>query len=163
MLEQSGNLWTLPADARCITTNGITRPSDGAAVMGKGCAEEARHRFPGVDAYFGLMLNHHGNHVYRLAIVPKQPLTVPPSERTNETIATWSLLSFPTKIHWRDKSDLALIRQSCVELMALADDEPTWQTILLPRPGCGAGGLTWTEVEKVIAPLLDDRVVVVSR
>jgi len=154
MLERTGDLWTLDADARCITTNGITRPSDGAAVMGKGCALEAHHRFPGVANYLGLMLHDYGNHVHQLCQVPKRPMGS----------GTWMLLSFPTKNHWRDKSDLDLIRQSCVELMEIADTEPTWKTILLPRPGCGAGHLDWDiEVRPAIFDLLDDRVVVVAR
>lgn len=153
MLQQTGNMWTLDADARCITTNGVTRPSDGAAVMGKGCAREARNRYPGVDVYLGLKISEAGNHVHHLMQAPKTPMGS----------GMWVLLSFPTKDHWRDKSDLALIRRSCDELMAIADTEPTWQTILLPRPGCGAGGLSWPAVEAVIAPLLDDRVVVVAR
>ncbi len=152
MLEQTGNLWTLPADARCITTNGMTRPSDGCAVMGKGCAEEARHRFPGVDTYLGMMLDQHGNHVHQLMEAPKKPMGS----------GVWVLVSFPTKHHWREKSDLELITQSCVELLEVADTQPSWETVLLPRPGCGAGGLSWSVVKQVIAPLLDDRIVVVA-
>lgn len=153
MREQTGNLWTLPADARCITTNGMTRPSDGKAAMGKGCALEARNRFPGLDTYLGLMLHDYGNHVHQLMQAPKQPMGT----------GTWVLLSFPTKHHWKDKSDLNLIRQSCAELLEVADTEPRWETILLPRPGCGAGGLSWPAVKAVISPLLDDRVVIVAR
>lgn len=153
MLERKGNLWTLPADARCITTNGVIRPSDGAAVMGKGCALEAHGRFPGVANYLGLLLHDHGNHVHQLMQAPKVPMGT----------GVWVLLSFPTKNHWRDNADLDLIRQSCAELMEVADLNPGWQTILLPRPGCGAGKLAWPVVQRAIAPLLDDRVVVVAR
>lgn len=153
MLEQQGDLWRVLADARCITTNGVTRPSDGAAAMGKGCALEARRNYPGVDHYLGLLLNANGNHVYVIMEEAKEPR---PS-------GTWFLVSFPTKHHWRDKSDLNLIRQSCAELMTLADEHPNWKTILLPRPGCGAGGLAWPTVRKAITPLLDDRVVVINR
>lgn len=153
MREMTGDLWTLDADARCITTNGVIRPTDGAAVMGRGCALEAHRRFPGVANYLGLMILNHGNHVHELALVPK----------TSDGSSLWVLLSFPTKNHWRDKSDLELIRQSCVELMEMADLNPSWATILLPRPGCGAGGLAWPLVRDTISPLLDDRVVVVTR
>jgi len=151
MLQRKGNLWTLQADARCVTTNGIVR-KDGLAVMGKGSAEEARHRFPGVDAYLGTLLTDYGNHVFPIQEVQDTRLGY-----------DWTLLSFPTKEHWREKSDLELIRRSCGELMDEADRTPAWQTILLPRPGCGQGGLDWPDVRRIITPLLDDRVVVVSK
>jgi hypothetical protein len=153
MLVRQGNLWTMPADARCITTNGMTRPSDGKAVMGGGCALDARNRYPGLDTYLGLLLHDHGNHVFVLMEEAKEP----------RPTGVWNLVSFPTKHHYKDDSDLDLIRRSCAELMALADTEPNWQTILLPRPGVGLGRLSWPVVQKAISPLLDDRVVVIAR
>lgn len=42
--EVVGNMWAIPADAYCITTNGFVK-KNGEAVMGAGCAKEARrHR-----------------------------------------------------------------------------------------------------------------------
>lgn len=151
MLEESGDLWTLPADARCITTNGTIR-GDGKAVMGRGCAQEARNRYPGLDTYLGLQLHAGGNHVHHLMQDAKEP----------RPTGIWVLLSFPVKHHWREKADLELIRRSCGELMLLMEVED-WQRVLLPRPGCGNGQLGWDEVGPAIAPLLDDRVVVIDR
>lgn len=155
MLEEQGDLWVLPADVRCITTNGDVR-GDGQAVMGRGCAREAKDRFPGVATYLGLLLEQQGNHVHELMVSPHLPGT---------TIAeTWDLVSFPVKHHWREPADLDLIVRSCRELMALADARPEWKRILLPRPGCGNGQLDWeTQVRPAIFYLLDDRVVVVDR
>ncbi len=143
MLEETGDLWTIPADARCITTNGVTNQA-GKAIMGSGCALEAKNRYPGIDSYLGSLLKAQGNHVHAL------------------TAFSPNLLTFPTKNDWRKPSDLDLISRSCDELMGKLDQEP-WTRVLIPRPGCGAGQLDWDiEVRPAIFSLLDDRVVIVT-
>lgn len=47
MIEVKGNLWDIPADWRGITTNGTINKA-GEIVMGKGCALEAKRRYPGL-------------------------------------------------------------------------------------------------------------------
>src|SRR4029077_17935966 len=63
--QATGNLWTFPADARCITTNGATR-QDGQAVMGRGVAAPAKERWALLPAVRGGALRQHGNHVQLL-------------------------------------------------------------------------------------------------
>ena len=46
------------------------------------------------------------------------------------------------------------------ELVALADAQG-WGEVVLPRPGCGFGGLGWDEVGPLLVPRLDDRFLVV--
>lgn len=46
MKEAQGDLWTLPAEFRCITTNGIWSKNTGEAVMGAGVALDAKRRYP---------------------------------------------------------------------------------------------------------------------
>lgn len=59
-------------------------------------------------------------------------------------------------------ADPALIAQSCLELVALADAHG-WRRVLLPRPGCGAGGLDWAhDVRPRLCDLLDDRFTVIT-
>lgn len=140
MLEPVGDLWTTPADWRVITTNGDVK-KNGAAVMGRGCALEAKTRFVGIDHYLGRMIQQFGNHVYFLEA---------------------GLLSFPVKHHWQDRADIELIRRSATELRYFLDIGHISGRILLPRPGCGNGGLNWTGVKPVIAPILDDRFAVIT-
>lgn len=71
-----------------------------------------------------------------------------------------SLVIFPVKHAWYEPADLDLIRQSAIELLTLTAAQG-WKTVLLPRPGCGNGQLTWDQVRPVIAPFLNDRFVVV--
>jgi len=142
MQKVIGNLWHTPADWLCITTNGLIR-SDGKAVMGKGCAEQAISRVPEVQRTLGSLLLKHGNHVYFLG-----------------HYGTKRVYSFPTKHDWHLPSPPELIEQSARELKTLwtawKDVTGTAPKVLIPRPGCGAGALQWGTVEPLLAPLLPE-------
>lgn len=151
MFEVKGELWTLPADVICITTNGFVKAT-GECVMGRGCALEAKQLFPGIEFRLGEYINAYGNHVYRLA-----NKNVPDGPR-------YDLLSFPVKHNWYEKADIDLIVRSCHELVELVDyfcDENSF--IALPRPGCGNGSLEWKNVRPAIQDILDDRFGVVFK
>ncbi len=139
MLEECGDLWRLPADFRCITTNGACR-RNGNAIMGKGVALQARGRYHDIEAILGSLIKKYGNHVFYLG---------------------YNLISFPTKIHWKRDADIFLIKRSAQELVALLKDNPA-KRVLLTRPGCGNGNLQWSEVKIAIQDILsDDKFVVV--
>ena len=148
MREVTGDLWELEADARCITTNGtLTKAARG--VMGRGVAQQAKQRYLGLERTLGKYLMRWGHHVGVL-------LEAGPD-------VSMPLVVLPVKHEWSDAhASLGLIRESCHELVALTDARG-WHTVLLPRPGCGNGRLKWEYVETVIAPILDDRFVVVYR
>lgn len=154
MIEAIGDLWTYPCDVRCIATNGAVR-RDGTAVMGKGTAGEANTRWPGLNRMLGDQLRKFGNRVLMLGI-----------ESNESPIWIWA---FPTKHHWMEKADLALIAESCRQAteMANAVGEKLGRPLrlALPRPGCGArtGQLDWeTQVRPVVQDLLDDRFHVIT-
>lgn len=137
MIEVRQDLWEVPADVRCVTTNGtVTRAGN---VMGGGCAREAAERYPDAPRALGELILCHGNHVYLLNA---------------------ELVAFPTKDEVRDPSTVERIRQSIDELIALTDLYG-WRKVALPRPGCGLGGLTWSDVLPILAPL-DDRFLIVD-
>lgn len=144
MREIESELWTTPADLRCITTNGhVTR--EGKAVMGRGCALEAKGALADIDFMLGHLLQVHGNRVLRLT-------------RVNGA----ELASFPVKHHWREKADPELIRRSADQLREMAD-KFGYKNVVLPRPGCGNGGLVWDDVKLILAPRLDGRFTVVHK
>jgi hypothetical protein len=62
---------------------------------------------------------------------------------------------------WMAKSDLLLIEKSACQLSELTDQRG-WQSVVLPRPGCGNGELSWTEVRSILSSILDDRFYVIS-
>ena len=151
MREEKGNLWTYPdADAICVTTNGQTK-RNGDAVMGRGTALQAKQRFPGIEKTLGEQLRRSGN-------VPAILYSWPVAHTNRRT----ALLSFPVKHLWAQPADPDLIVQSARLLVELADRRE-WKTVVLPRPGCGNGQLRWEDVGPMIAPLLDDRFVVLER
>lgn len=140
MREMKVDIWSLWGRAViAITTNGsLTR--DGRAIMGKGVAKQAAERFPELRARLGEQLMQGGNHVYE--IMP-------------------GLVSFPVEETPFSQPDKRLIRQSAEELRLLADTN-RWQQIVVPRPGCGGGGLRWEEVRPLLADLFDQRFIVVA-
>lgn len=143
MKEIFGNMWNHEADAYCITTNGIVR-GNGRAVMGAGVALAAVQKFPECDKYLGDFIAKNG-HIVGVFYVAD----------------IGDLISFPTKYHWKYKSYIELIEKSAKQLMELVNKNK-YNTVILPRPGCANGGLNWADVKKAIAPILDDRVTVVS-
>lgn len=140
MFELQADFWKTEADYRCITTNGALRLNR-HAIMGAGIAAHARLRYPELEVILGKLIKKNGNHVCLLV---------------------HNLISFPTKVHWNMNSDLDLITRSARELVALANTLPTANRIIITRPGCGMGRLSWNVVKPRLAPILDDRFIVVS-
>lgn len=162
MREVHGDLWPHPCPIKVITTNGDIN-AKGAAVMGRGVALQAKTIVPGIEFMLAARIRKHGNHcgiVARQARLDGQTLIV---------------ISFPVKHHWHERANLDLIERSAIELVA-GVDRLGFPEIVMPRPGCGNGGLEWeTEAAKrrtddhppigvkdMIKDILDDRFVVVK-
>lgn len=153
MNEVTGDLWKFEADYRCITTNGFVK-KNGSAVMGRGCALEATQRYPDIAEILGQLLKIHGNHVHELGYLESR-------EGKRESFAM-DLLSFPVKHHWMKRADLSLIRRSAEELRDFMDKADPGYTVVVPRPGCGNGQLSWTEVKPILVPYFDERFYVID-
>lgn len=147
MISATGDLWTYGApDARVITTNGF-RKANGECVMGRGCAREARDKYPGLAARLGERIRITGNHAYVFDV--DEP---------------WHLVTFPVKPVTGAKgepgfsamADLEIIEASAWRLLMMTESFG-WQEIVMPRPGAGNGGLIWRDVKRVLEPILDDR------
>ena len=144
MREVFGDIWEYPADYICITTNGGVR-KDGAAVMGRGVALQAKQRFPGIEFILGRSILEYGN-IFRMLTVEEKGLFI-----------------FPVKYHWRERADLTLIEKSTTDLRRAAELRPG-RTFVLPRPGCGNGRLLWEQVKPVLERVgLPDNVHVIDR
>lgn len=143
MLEVYGDIWELfdeQFEAVVITTNGTVK-KNGEAVMGRGVALQAKERYPGIAARLGQCLQQSGNvpcYIGPRSIYPKK------------------IFSLPVKHHWRDRADLQLIVDS---ILILDEGIKAYELekVVMPRPGCGNGGLKWEDVKPAIKYLLDDR------
>lgn len=138
MKEIRGNLWDAPDDYKIITTNGMVARS-GELVMGKGVALDAKLKYPALPKLLGSYVKAYGN-------IPM-------------IIHDYNLMTFPTKNHWMDKSDLELIKMSAIKVYNML---PREATAALVRPGCGHGGLNWADVKPMIENILDNRFTVYS-
>ncbi len=118
-----------------VPTNGNVAV-DGSAVMGKGLALQARQRYPELPRLLGARLKTEGNQVYEFEC------------------GAHMVLTFPTKHHWRDPADLALIEKSAIQLLRWAKTQPRAKerTIWVPRVGCGTdtGQLDWNVVKLIL-------------
>lgn len=148
MFEVKGELWTLPATHICITTNGFVK-KNGEAVMGRGCALEAKTMFSGIEMILARNIQEYGNVVTRLI---------------NATESHGHILSFPVKHNWWEKADLELIEQSCIQLSEMMNHfAGPRDFIAVPRPGCGNGQLEWKDVKPICEKYFDDRFGVVFK
>ncbi len=146
MKEARGNLWDSGAEAIVITTNGAVK-NNGEAVMGRGCALEAKNLWPEFARTLGGVIKAQGNHVHIFSV------------KSSLGNARY-LITFPVKHHWREKADVQLIEQSVEELVLIMDigHGKYCGSVALPRPGCGNGRLDWeTEVKPLLVDSLDDR------
>ena len=141
MKEATGDIWSDATSVVCIPTNGIVNAS-GHLIMGAGVALDAKQRHPHLPAKLGSYVSQYGNRVFYLK---------------DEYV-----MSFPTKQHWRDLSNIQLIQESAKQAVEVADKFGL-NRIVLPRVGCGYGGLTWDFVKTFLEPILDDRFTVLIK
>ena len=128
-----------------IPTNGLVK-SNGAAVMGRGLADQCRHRYPTMPRLLGGKIEKDGNHVFEFAL---------PRGRS------WvHLITFPVKTNWWEPAQLSLIERSTQELKELVGIRNF--LVYLPRVGCGNGGLKWEDVQPILLGTLDERFIVVT-
>ncbi len=139
MKEIHGNLWDATEDYIIITTNGIVK-GDGACVMGRGVALQAKDKYPNIPYELGNLITERGNNLH---------------------VLSHNLISFPVKDHWKEQAKIKIISRSMTQLKHFADRNPSF-SFAMPRPGCGNGRLSWAVVKRVLDSL-DDRFVIDNR
>ncbi len=117
MQEIVGDLFeSEKADAIVILTNGFIN-AQGANTMGAGCALKAKQMWPGIQMIAGRAIKNAGNNVHLLTTNEK---TLHPGRPWTDEVLPYHLLSFPTKHHWGEDSDLKLLEQSLQQLVTLS-------------------------------------------
>jgi hypothetical protein len=140
MFEIRGSFWDNKFNDwyRVITINNVV--TNNKLVMGKGIAKGCKERYPGVNTIFASIIKNRGYKVF---------------------VAPGKLIGFPTKYHWKEDSDLTLIEKSARELQELK--ERIEGNVLMPKVGCGNGGLAWEDVKPIIEPYLNERIYVIEK
>jgi hypothetical protein len=141
MFEITGDIWEYAETAIIVITTNGSLTKDGRAIMGRGVARQAAARGYGLAENLGRLIALHGSHVFDLG----SGIVTFPVEET-----AWSL------------PDLRIISRSAEELRLLADRN-RWSRIVVPRPGCGGGGLAWHEVKPLLEPWFDNRFSVICQ
>lgn len=139
--QMTGDLWEQHQNGHviAITTGGLVR-KDGTCVMPSGTALQAARKFPQLPGILGQQIRQKGMHVFELEN---------------------RIVSFPVENSPYENPELSIIRQSCLELVELAESKG-WTRIVVPRPGCGHGGLSWNEVQPILANYFDKRFIVIT-
>ncbi len=140
MREIFGNLWDYHGQAVIGVTTAGQVSRKGECIMLRGCARQARERFPDLPKKLGELIRAHGNHVFYLGK---------------------GIFNFPVENSPFEVPDFRLIERSCRELVVLTDREG-WARVVLPRPGCGGGGLEWSSVRPILERYLDERFLVIA-
>lgn len=125
-----GNIFYSDAEA-------LVNPVNCVGVMGAGLAKAFAIRYPEME------------HLYKEACIERKVKIgniliyslAPPS--------TKKILLFPTKIHWKDNSRLEYIDAGLKCLRALIFTS-RFDSIALPKLGCGKGKLDWKDVKPLI-------------
>lgn len=158
MKEATGDIWKwiedTSVDAICITTNGTIKKC-GDGVMGAGIAKQAAERFPELPKILGDHIKTLGNHVNVLQYIANK------TDNECRCPGYTYLVAFPVKHNWYENADLTLIATSCKELSDMAT-RAGWDNVVLPRPGCGNGNLSWDAVKLILQNHLDDRFTIVD-
>lgn len=136
-------------DAVVVTTNTIVK-QDGSLVMGAGTAKIIAEKYPQIPLEFGRIVRLHN----KLGQFNTFPVVC--------TFYSPVIIGIPTKYNYRDKSSLELVKRSLQQLRILINSLG-YMRILLPRPGCALGGLSWSEqVKPLCCQYLDERYWVIS-
>jgi len=170
MKEEKGDLFSYigKVDALCITTNGFVK-SNGNAVMGRGCALQAATRWSVITKLLGKHIRAAGNVPHKLIqkditwiySFPVKPIN---AIFTGNNAVTHMIPKFKLGQcipGWACIADERIIEESA-RYMTEEANSCEYKCIVLPRPGCGAGELSWDIVKPILNKYLDGRFISVT-
>ena len=118
-------------------TEAIVNPVNCVGVMGKGLALQFKKAFPANFREYKKMCDAGEFKVGQMLIT-----------KTDRTFPEY-IINFPTKKHWRNKSQLEDIKLGLITLVQEIQRLDI-KSIAIPPLGCGYGGLDWTIVKPLI-------------
>ena len=108
----------------------LVNPVNTVGIMGKGLALEFKKKFPNNFIKYQKFCKNNSVDIGKLLIV----------KENNKFV-----INFPTKKHWKNKSELDYIIQG-LEKLKIAIEKYNINSIAFPKIGCGLGGLDWNIV-----------------
>jgi O-acetyl-ADP-ribose deacetylase (regulator of RNase III) len=128
----SGNIFESGADA-------LVNPVNCVGVSGKGLAKEFARRFPEAQKQYVRLCRNGELRLGEPRVIVGKP----------------DIIVFPTKNHWRDRSDLANVAAGIRSLRQLVKNR-RYNHVAVPALGCGNGGLDWDAVLPLLFHELSD-------
>lgn len=110
----------------------LVNPVNRVGVMGKGLAKAFKLKFPEIEAPYKEWCKLGSGDFLLVQVSDCQ----------------W-VLNFPTKNHWRDKSDFNDVKR-LIRLLPSTLTQAGFSSAAIPPLGCGLGGLKWPDVRKEI-------------
>lgn len=133
IIEVKGNIFNILEE---YNLDAIANPVNCVGVMGKGLALEFKNRYPANFNNYKLECE---NHLLNLNLVFTVPLWKV-EEINNKLNYTFKyIINFPTKYHWKDKSDLNQISNLLNNHFINTIVKLNIKKIGLPYLGCGLG------------------------
>lgn len=152
-------------------TDVIVNPTNLMGPMGAGLAKKFKEKFPGLEGIYRVSCAKRAKEEtydgFRSAEKPSGFIRTHSSETMFEGDLFLfenpvgnpdgpRVLCFPTKRHWKDPSDLDLIRKG-LQTFVSEYRQYNIKSITFPKLGCGLGGLDWEkEVKPLMHKYLDD-------
>lgn len=144
-MTEKKDIFTSDADA-------LVNPVNCVGVMGKGLAKEFKKRYPNMFDAYQEACKKKITRIGRVQVFTHHVL--------GEDLKY--LINFPTKQHWKDKSELFFIRYGLLDLTlklrsinASRKHFYPIKKIAIPALGCGEGGLDWADVKPLIIEHLE--------
>ncbi len=130
----------------------LVSPVNCVGVSGAGLAKQFKERFPDAQK------------LYERACFEGKPNYLKLGDILLFDAIIWhlpkSIVYFPTKYHWKDKSKYSSIKESLYKLK-IEIQFASWVygfnlTVAIPKIGCGLGGLDWNIVKEMIEEQFKD-------
>lgn len=136
-----------PADLLESGADAVVLPVNCVGVPGKGLALAAAKRWPDWAAAYRADCRAGGMKPGRVYCTLGRGSALPPPH---------AILSFTTKDHWRDPSQVAWIEGGlrCLAAFCRGWSSRTPRTVAVPALGCGLGELAWDDVRPLAEKIL---------
>lgn len=146
-----GDMFFSSAQTLTISVNTV-------GVMGKGLASRTRYQFPDVFVEYQDLCRKKTLKMGKPYLIKREKsidelLAYQQENLTVKNNYKWFLL-FPTKSHWKNRSDFEGIKKG---LFYMKENYKKWgiKSIALPALGCGLGKLDWKDVGPLMCSCLD--------